>query len=480
MKQFFLTLLSFIFLNTLFAQSCLPDGIGFTTQQEIDAFATNYPGCTCIEGDLRIFGKNMTNLAGLSQITQVKGNVRIDYLSAPDFTGLDNLIHVDGHLSVFGSKNSSTAGLEGITYIGGYIRFIFNPFDNLDGLQNVTNLGQGIFLRDNDNLVSLDGLGSIVHAGAGIWICDNDLLSDISSLNSIIENQKLVSVRIKDNPNLAVCNVTPVCDFLNKGGIAEIENNAEGCNTPEEVACCTSVTVSEEVFIYSDMDMFVDGTGTSPATILEVPTFPSEATCNDIVMVGYFRVTGASCESDIEIEITDPMGNPIFMGNIFATCNGAGPSHHIGALYSVTLPIPMATDIAPGNWVVRFSDSNDQNTGVEYLVGFVSLMANCDYTACEEDIEDRHEEIFSMEEVLLYPVPANLHLNIDYHAESTRLLTYEVFSADGKAASRGEEFVVRGKNTFRVDVASLPAGHYYIRMFDNKATQTRPFVKVNP
>lgn len=476
MKQIFFTLLFFIFCGTLSAQSCLPDGIGFTSQEEIDAFATNYPGCTCIEGDLRIFGKNMYSLAGLSQITRVKGNVRIDYLSAPDFTGLDNLARIDGHLSIFGSKESSTAGLEGITYIGTYLRIRLNPFDNLDGLQNVSTIGQGIFLQGNNNLVSLDGLGGVINAGTAIWICDHALLSDIDALNSIIENQKMVSITIKNNPNLPVCNVTPVCDFLSNGGVAEIENNAPGCDSEEEVGCCTLVSVSEDVFIYSDMDMFVDET--SPGTVLEVPVFPGEATCNDIIMQGYFRVAGASCESDIEIEITDPMGNPIFMGNIFATCNGSGSSHPIGALYSVMLPIPTAADIEPGNWIVRFSDSNDQNIGAEYLVGFISLMANCEYTACEDDIEDRSEEIFMMEEVLLYPVPANQHLNIDYHAENTRLLSYEVFSADGKAAIRGEEFVVRGKNTFQVDIASLPAGHYYIRMYDNEVTQTRPFAKM--
>jgi len=133
MKKIFLTLLSFTLLcSTSFSQSCLPDGIGFTSQAEIDAFATNYPGCTCIEGDVDIFGKNMTSLAGLSQITQIKGDLRISYLSAPDFTGLDNLTNIDGHLSIFGSKNTSTAGLEGIVRVGSYVRIILNPFENLD------------------------------------------------------------------------------------------------------------------------------------------------------------------------------------------------------------------------------------------------------------------------------------------------------------------------------------------------------------
>ncbi len=478
MKKVFLTLLSFAFCITLSAQStCLPDGIGFTSQAEIDAFATNYPGCTCIQGDVDIFGKNMNSLAGLSQITEIKGDLRISYLSAPDFTGLDNLTNIDGHLSIFGGRNTSTAGLEGIVRVGSYVRIIFNQLEDLDGLTNLKRVGLGIILQDNDKLVSLDGLSTVCYTASVIWICDNDILSDISGLDGLIENNKVTSIRIKNNPNLPICEVTPVCDFINREGEAEIANNAEGCDSQEEL-CCTLVEVTDEVFIYSDMDKFVDGAGVT--TKLEVPMFPSDATCNDIVMQGYFRVTGASCESDIEVEITDPAGNPIFMGNIFGTCNGSGSSHPVGALYVVTLPIPMATNVEPGDWTVTFTDSNDQNSGDEYLVGFVSLVADCAYEICEDDLEDRSDEVLEIKEVLLYPVPANQQLNVDYYVEETRLVMYEVFSTDGKPALMGEEFVVRGKNTFQVNVASLPAGQYYIRMNENDSEliQTKPFVKM--
>ncbi len=36
------------------SQGCLPEGITFTTQEQIDNFQTNYPGCTEIEGDVII------------------------------------------------------------------------------------------------------------------------------------------------------------------------------------------------------------------------------------------------------------------------------------------------------------------------------------------------------------------------------------------------------------------------------------------
>ncbi len=39
-----------------FVGSCLPDGITFSTQAEIDSFQTNYPNCTEIHGDVGING----------------------------------------------------------------------------------------------------------------------------------------------------------------------------------------------------------------------------------------------------------------------------------------------------------------------------------------------------------------------------------------------------------------------------------------
>jgi hypothetical protein len=49
----------------LTAQSCLPDGISFTHQTDIDSFHQDYPGCTNIEGNVYIAGNSIYNLQGL-------------------------------------------------------------------------------------------------------------------------------------------------------------------------------------------------------------------------------------------------------------------------------------------------------------------------------------------------------------------------------------------------------------------------------
>ena len=54
-----------------FAQPCLPGGITFSTQDQIDNFQTNYPNCTEIEGGVVIEGSDITNLDGLNVITSI-------------------------------------------------------------------------------------------------------------------------------------------------------------------------------------------------------------------------------------------------------------------------------------------------------------------------------------------------------------------------------------------------------------------------
>ena len=68
-KLLILLVFAFATQSNLFSQSCLPDGITFNTQEQIDNFQADYPGCTEIEGIIEIEGADITNLNGLSSLT---------------------------------------------------------------------------------------------------------------------------------------------------------------------------------------------------------------------------------------------------------------------------------------------------------------------------------------------------------------------------------------------------------------------------
>jgi len=68
-----LTIHCSLFILHSFSQPCLPQGITFNTQEQIDNFQINYPNCTEIEGDMIIEGDDITNLDGLNVLTAVGG-----------------------------------------------------------------------------------------------------------------------------------------------------------------------------------------------------------------------------------------------------------------------------------------------------------------------------------------------------------------------------------------------------------------------
>jgi hypothetical protein len=168
MKKSILFILISISCNAVvLSQGCLPEGITFTTQEQIDNFQANYPGCTEIIGNIIIgdFGNNITNLNSLSVLTSIDGNLSI-YLcdSLIDLTGLEGLNYIGGSLNIGnvtygGNLNlSSFSGLNNLTYIGGGLGIISNKsITYLSGLDNLYWIGFGLGIFSNNQLSNLTG-----------------------------------------------------------------------------------------------------------------------------------------------------------------------------------------------------------------------------------------------------------------------------------------------------------------------------------
>ena len=137
MKKFCIFLIALFISGVVKAQSsepcstCLPDGITFSSQAQIDAFQSDYPECTEILGNVYIYDDsdtvrgNITNLNGLSILTTIGGNFKVwGNPSLTNLTGLENLNFVGGDLQIghFFNPNpmlDNLMGLEGLTSIGG-------------------------------------------------------------------------------------------------------------------------------------------------------------------------------------------------------------------------------------------------------------------------------------------------------------------------------------------------------------------------
>ena len=186
-----LTIIAFILLlcwqPKTISQTCLPEGITFTTQAQIDGFQVNHPNCTEIEGFVQIIGPNIDNLNGLSVLSAIGGHLVINETTMNNLSGLENLTTVGGVVSIYETTLTDLIGLHNITTIGGNLRVEANEsLPNLNGLSSLSSIG-GSFNIYSNNLYNLIGIDKLTIIEGNLDIKDNNLnsLSGLDSLEMI-------------------------------------------------------------------------------------------------------------------------------------------------------------------------------------------------------------------------------------------------------------------------------------------------------
>ncbi len=222
MKKFWIIFWGLLIVSSTTAQtqkpslSCLPEGITFTTQAQIDSFQINYPECTEILGDVTICGNDITNLNGLSglisiggflligdwnsggnpslisltgleNLTSIRGDLGIcrnDALTS--LTGLDNLTSIWSDLWIWGNYAlTSLTRLDNVTGIGGYLHIGYNnALTSLTGLDNLTSI-LAISIYYNTALTSLTGLDNLTSIWFFFNITENDALTTLATLENL-------------------------------------------------------------------------------------------------------------------------------------------------------------------------------------------------------------------------------------------------------------------------------------------------------
>lgn len=296
-KLFTLIVLGLLTFNA-FPQSCLPEGITFSNQNQIDSFQQNYPGCIEIEGNVRIsaFGpltnlnglsvlksiggyfevynnNSLTNLEGLNNLTFISGYFEIhENDNLVNLSGLDSLSYIGDYFQIYDNGNlTNLIGLENLDSIGGYFNIFYNfelislnGLENLtsisshlaiganiilyslEGLDNLTSIGNGLHIGSNYSLINLNGIENLNSIGGELQIGYNYALNSISSLENIIPSS-IQGLLIEKNYELSTCEIQSICDYLaNPNGSVEIQNNAVGCNSREQVeeACLVSIPLN--------------------------------------------------------------------------------------------------------------------------------------------------------------------------------------------------------------------------------------------
>ena len=226
-KLALLTILTVIIQITVVSQGCLPDGIHFKTQEEIDNFHINYPNCTEIEGGVTIndtIEGDITNLLGLSNLTKTGGNsFRISENSMlTNLNGLENLDSIEYNFfisknnnltslsaleslisveNIFITENPSLLNLNGLNQLDTISRISIIDNDSLQNLSDLINLKKIrtlLHIENNQSLQNLSGLENLTFVGEDLKIFNNDLLTDLQGLNNLAYLIGFLKVRYND------------------------------------------------------------------------------------------------------------------------------------------------------------------------------------------------------------------------------------------------------------------------------------------
>lgn len=185
------------------AQNCPSQRLVLTTQNMVDSFPINYPGCENVDFGMDIMGNQIHNLDSLYPIKKIGVELNISNTTfLKSLSGLSNLDSVVGNFEL--RDNDSLWGLNGLgslKYVGSNFRIIGNPrLKELKGPSQLNYVGHLRILL-NSNLDSLVGIESISHIGWGtgkLQIMNNGSLKSMIGL----ENLSCENLQIWQNDSL--------------------------------------------------------------------------------------------------------------------------------------------------------------------------------------------------------------------------------------------------------------------------------------
>ena len=223
MKIIFTSIFTFLICWQVVGQSCLPDGITFNSQEEIDNFSTNYPDCKVIEGNVD-FDDNVdfTSLTGLSQIKEIKGDLTLRARQFTNLNGLENLESIGGSFTLVRCHLlTNLEALSNLKSVGNNLRIQYNlRLLNLKGLENLESVGETLYLEFEGN--SFEDFKNLKDVGA-LTIYQNDNIMDLQGLEGIRDSLK--GLIIYNNRNLV--SLSGLSDNLILTGVFEIRRNFE-------------------------------------------------------------------------------------------------------------------------------------------------------------------------------------------------------------------------------------------------------------
>ena len=188
-----LVLFMLVFPFPLVGQMCLPEGIHFTRQSQIDSFSIQYPGCTEIGGDVCIgncldfVDSDITNLDGLHSLTSIKGKLTISQNPVlTSLQGLQNLLVIEDDLLIsWNDILSSFEGLDQVRKMNGSFTLEWSTgIDTLSGFDMLDTIAGTLTMTYLWDLTSITAFSNLKYLG-GYKLFGLNQLKSIPDMNHL-------------------------------------------------------------------------------------------------------------------------------------------------------------------------------------------------------------------------------------------------------------------------------------------------------
>lgn len=461
----FLTSGALLFFCTgIFAQTCLPQGIQFYVQQQIDSFPLNYPNCTEIEGDVTIYGSGINSLAPLQQITRIDGKLRIhenDILQ--NLNGLHNLTSVGESLVISNNYSiTNLSGLESLEEVAGLLSISNNlSLINLEGLSSITEL-HIVNIFSNPALQNLSGLFNLKTTG-DFYISGNNITSFLG-----LDSLKFVWGDLNINNNTEILDFSGLEGLEKIGGsLMVVANNKmvtlEGLHTLESIGGAFWIQENIELLHFDDISSLKS---LGSLYVKNNPNLTSISMPNQLVTLGHLVLEGNMELSDLSgmSSVTEVNGNIIISFNQnLESLNGLdnldpGKIENLELIGSDHLSFCAVKSICDylglGNEASVFANDQGCNTVEEIS-----------YACYVLDVEN-----IGNSEIVLYPNPAMDDINII--SSDSQPFHIDIFNCYGR-------HVYRELNASSgLDISFLSNGLYYVKITKPNQTVLKTLVKL--
>jgi gliding motility-associated-like protein len=210
--RFIFAILGLCFLTETQAQCPAPGDNVLSSQEKVDAFASNYSNCTRIEGNIEIIAglvgsdddgvvsTPITDIIGLYFLKTINGDLKIS-VEIDELNGFNNLINVNGDIEITSSNELKTiTGFNNLEQARSITIALNANLESVNGFNNLSRIFDNLEIGNSSSIQTISGFNKLENLGGQLNISKNPKLLSIPSFNKL---QRIVGdLNLTSNPDL--------------------------------------------------------------------------------------------------------------------------------------------------------------------------------------------------------------------------------------------------------------------------------------